>query len=93
MEAAKKAKSKPASNPKGQKPGGKGEKDEAEEQEAKVSSKPDSIKKPEEVFDLNIPDQFERALKAKIRRPFIFGPVEFEGLNLSETESPLDSQL
>lgn len=26
----------------------------------------------------------------KIPRPFIFGPVEFEGLNLTEEEAPFD---
>lgn len=29
-------------------------------------------------------------MKAKIARPFIFGPVEFEGLNLTEEEAPFD---
>ena len=28
----------------------------------------------------------------KIPRPFIFGPVEFEGLNLSEEEAPFDPE-
>jgi hypothetical protein len=52
LEAAKKAKTKPASNPKGTKPG---QKDELEELESKYQSKPESLKKQEEIFDLNIP--------------------------------------
>ena len=39
-----------------------------------------------------MPASFERALKVKIPRPFIFGPVEFEGLNLTEEESPFDPE-
>lgn len=29
-------------------------------------------------------------MKAKIRMPFLFGPVEFTGLNLKEDEEPFD---
>jgi len=46
----------------------------------------------DEQFDPYIPASFERALKAKIARPFIFGPVEFEGLDLTEEEAPFEPE-
>ena len=45
-----------------------------------------------EVFDPYLPASFEKALKAKFPRPFIFGPVEFEGLNLTEEEAPFEPE-
>ena len=41
-------------------------------------------------FDLEKPAEFEKALAHKIKMPFIFGPVEFHGLHLSEAEDPFD---
>lgn len=38
----------------------------------------------EENFDLFVPASFERALKAKIERPFVFGPIEFDNLHLTD---------
>jgi hypothetical protein len=42
---------------------------------------------------LFIPNEFGLALREKIARPFIFGPIEFTGLNLSEEEQPFRSEL
>ena len=39
-----------------------------------------------------MPDSFQRALKARIPRPFIFGPVEFEGLDLAEDVAPFNPE-
>jgi hypothetical protein len=44
----------------------------------------------EENYNLELPDQFGKALRQKIARPFIFGPVEFEGLNLSDEQLKFD---
>lgn len=44
-------------------------------------------------LDLFIPSEFGLVLKDKIARPFIFGPIEFTGLNLSEEESPFRADL
>jgi hypothetical protein len=71
MEAAKKAKAK------AKKTKGKAD-DEPIEEEFK-----EHIQK-EEVYDLFVPASFERALKAKIPRPFVFGPIEFDNLNLTD---------
>ena len=49
-------------------------------------------KGPDEEFDLFNPDSFKRALKAKVPRPFIFGPVEFEGLHLNDDQAPFVPQ-
>jgi hypothetical protein len=38
----------------------------------------------EESYDLFLPASFERALKKKVPRPFIFGPVDFENLNKTD---------
>ena len=46
-----------------------------------------------EVFDLESRDGFEKALRAKIPRAFLFGPVEFNGLNNSEAEDPFDFEM
>jgi len=39
-----------------------------------------------------LPKEFGEALKQKIPRPFIFGPIEFSGLNRSELEDPFDHE-
>jgi hypothetical protein len=41
----------------------------------------------EEHFDVSNPEGFEKALRAKIPRPFLFGPIEFEGLNEENFDS------
>jgi len=46
----------------------------------------------EEVYDLFLPSSFERALKNKIPRPFIFGPVEFDNLNKTEEQVSFDPE-
>lgn len=38
----------------------------------------------EEIFDLEDKVGFDKALKAKLSRPFIFGPVEFNDLNTED---------
>jgi len=45
----------------------------------------DNLNKNED-FDLYIPASFERALKKKIPRPFVFGPVEFDNLNKTDSK-------
>lgn len=72
IEAAKKAKAKAKK--------GKGK---ADDEPVEDEHKPDQTLK-EENFDLFVPASFERALKAKIERPFIFGPIEFDNLNLTD---------
>jgi len=47
----------------------------------------------EESYDLFIPASFERALKKKIPRPFIFGPVDFDNLNKTEEQMPFDAEV
>ena len=39
-----------------------------------------------------LPASFERALQARVPRPFIFGPVEFEGLDLTEEQQPFEPE-
>ena len=47
----------------------------------------------QEMFDINTKRGFEQILKKNIIRPFIFGPVEFEGLNLNENDNPFNPDL
>lgn len=73
--------------------GGKKGKKEAEEEPGEAERAASKLEEEAtEVFDPNLPASFEKALKAKIPRPFIFGPVEFEGLNLSEEEAPFEPE-
>ena len=46
----------------------------------------------DEEFDLFVPESFKKALKAQIPRPFVFGPIDFVGLDLSEEEVPFDHE-
>jgi hypothetical protein len=39
-------------------------------------------------LDLFLPQEFGLALREKIARPFVFGPVEMTGLHLAESEAP-----
>jgi hypothetical protein len=41
---------------------------------------------------LNNHADFQKALRAKVQMPFLFGPVTFEGLNISETDRAFDYQ-
>ena len=71
MEAAKKQKSK-------NKKKGKADDEMVEEEQ---------VKEPtvfEELFDLECPNGFKKAMKQHIERPFIFGPVEFDDLDSGE---------
>ena len=81
IEAAKKAKAK------GKKGKGKAE-DEPTVEESDVLKTP--LAKVEENYDLSSKEGFEKALKAKIGRPFVFGPVEFSNLHLDDKEQPYD---
>ena len=61
------------------KKGGKNAPKQKEEEEEKREEKPVHVVKKD--LDLFIPKEFGLALQEKITRPFIFGPVEFTGLN------------
>ena len=87
LEAAKKAAKQAKGGKKGAKAAAEEEPGEAERAASKLEGEG-----ADEVFDPYIPASFERALKAKIPRPFIFGPVEFEGLNLTDEEAPFDAE-
>lgn len=39
-------------------------------------------------MDLFVPNEFGQALQERIKRPFIFGPIEFTGLNVKEDQDP-----
>ena len=41
-------------------------------------------------LDLYLPKEFAEALKEKIGLPFLFGPVEFNGLNVDDKAYPWD---
>ena len=70
MEAAKKAKNK-------NKKKGKADEDDDE----KVALDSDEEELAEEHFDLESQAGFIQAMRAKIPMPFMFGPIEFSGLN------------
>lgn len=84
LEAAKKAKA-----GKGKK---KGKADDDADEDPGSKRQGSKLEQPseEQAVDPSGPDGFAKALKARIPRPFIFGPVEFEGLNLSEADAPFD---
>lgn len=77
-----------AAKKKGGKGGAQNKKDAKEEEEEKkvVEEKPQVQVKRE--LDLFIPNDFKAALEEKIQRPFIFGPIEFGNLSVSELEQP-----
>ena len=67
----------------------------AEEDESQVKEDltPISLKHDEdESYDLTNLVSFKKCLGDKIKRPFIFGPVEFEGLDQKEEDTPFDYQ-
>ena len=85
MEHAKKAKAKASK---------KGAK--KQEDEGTIDEQPSSIhqnsKMDSDDYDLFEPAGFANALKSKVPRPMIFGPIEFDGLNLTESEAPFDAE-
>ena len=81
MDAAKKAKTKQKKSKKG------ADNDDQVEEEARNSPKNSQI---DEEYDLADHESFKNALKNKIQRPFIFGPVEFDGLDQKENDLPFD---
>lgn len=81
LEAAKKAKAK----------GGKNKKKADEEiVQDEQPAMDDEDQENEIIYDLENTEEFAKALKAKVKMPFLFGPVEFTGLNLSQDEEPFD---
>jgi len=80
MEAAKKAKAKSGKKK-------KADEDVAADEPANLDE--EDLER-EEKFDLEDRTEFTKALKSKIKMPFLFGPIEFTGLNLGEDESPFD---
>jgi hypothetical protein len=71
IEAAKKAKAK----------GGKKKKTDEEQFDEPTAYDDDDPQK-DESYNLETRADFARALKAKVKMPFLFGPIEFTGLNL-----------
>ena len=72
--------------------GKKGAKAAAEEEDPERTTSKLDHDMENEVYDPYLPASFEKALKQKITRPFIFGPVEFDGLNLTEEEAPFEPE-
>jgi hypothetical protein len=83
MEAAKKAKSK----------GSKKKKTDDEINDNEPAAMEDEEYKQEENFNLENKEDFNKALKARIKMPFLFGPVEFTGLNSNEDNDAFDYML
>jgi hypothetical protein len=83
IEAAKKAKAKAKKKGKG------AEEDPAEEVQEVARA---DAGKGDEDFDLYAPASFQRALRARVPRPFIFGPVEFEGLDLADDQQAFEPE-
>ncbi len=72
-----------AAKKKGKK-GGKAETPLPEEQQLREKSRERSSRaaaEPEDDFDLFNPAEFKRALASRVGRPFVFGPVELDGLD------------
>jgi len=44
-------------------------------------------------LDLFVPSEFGQAVKEKIGRPFVFGPIEFNNLHLTEEQEPFRPDL
>ncbi len=61
------------------KPGAKPKKDEEPKEEEKPQGPP-----PKRELDLSNPQDFAEALKERIPRPFVFGPIEFRELDNPE---------
>ena len=70
---------------------GKGKKDEAPAAEEDDKKMPDvTIESEDGDFDLNNPQEFMKALAKECPRPFTFGPIEFNQLNMSDADQPFD---
>jgi hypothetical protein len=59
-----------------------------EEEEKKELAKPAEAEPKE--LDLTNPAEFKDALVERAPRPFTFGPIEFNGLNLNDDQTPFD---
>jgi hypothetical protein len=91
-EAAKAAANKKTSNkkvPKGGKDKEGGSK--PEEVEEKKEEHHNAVE--EKSLDLFLPKDFTEALKKQVKRPFVFGPISFTDLNLSEDTDPFRDDL
>jgi hypothetical protein len=79
-------KAKKAKKPKGKKTDEKPSEDVSQQYQSVNSSKK------EETFDTTTQDGFEKALRHHVRRPFLFGPIVFEGLDLDDAATPFDAE-
>ena len=66
---------------------GKAKEEEPAEEEKKL---PDFTAESEDDYDLNKPEEFAKALAKECPRPFTFGPIEFNELNMTNDEKPFD---
>ena len=80
------ANAKKKTNTKGKK--GKEEPQKDAEEESKTVAK--IAKKEQKELDLTNPKEFMVALQERAARPFTFGPIEFDGLNISDDILPFD---
>ena len=69
---------------------GKGKKAKDEPESAVPAETTFSAKRKSTVptFDKTKPDGYKGALEYYVKRPYLFGPVEFEGLDLTEEQQP-----
>ena len=79
-------KAKKAKKPKGKKADDKPS-EEVSQQYASVNSS-----KKEETFDTSTQEGFDKALRHHVRRPFLFGPIVFEGLDLDDKVAQFDPE-
>lgn len=71
---------------------GKKGKDEPESALPADAGSPVKRKSTVPTFDKTKPDGFKGALEYHVRRPYLFGPVEFEGLDLSEEQQAFNAE-
>lgn len=76
---------------KAKKPKGKKGDDKPSEEVSQQYQSVNSSKK-EETFDTSTQDGFDKALRHHVKRPFLFGPIVFEGLDLDDTVSLFDPE-
>lgn len=76
---------------KAKKPKGKKADDKPSEEVSQQYTSVNSSKK-EETFDTSTQDGFDKALRHHVRRPFLFGPIVFEGLDLDDAVAQFDPE-
>lgn len=79
-------KAKKAKKPKGKKADEKPAEDVSQQFQSVSSSKK------EETFDTATQEGFDKALRHHIKRPFLFGPIVFEGLDLDDAVDPFNPE-